>query len=192
MKTGCTAWWSCALAGAVLLLNGCVTKKLWEDTTFREPGSPASVQLFLHAQRRDILVAYEEVRDTGTRARRRAYYLMENRRRHGAHGKPHFVRPPAPDRLKTIPVVSSSAAAGLTNMDLYAVGLAGAGSYVLRSREEDLVQFDLPIYPDASARTVQVLLTPLAVAADTVIVCSIVGAVVAYCWAQSGATIEVP
>jgi len=191
MKTRHTAFRPCALVGAALLLNGCVTPKLWEDTSFREPSTPANMQLFLHPQRRDILVTYDEVRDTGTRTRRRAYYLNEHRRQRGGHGKPHFVRPPAPDRLKPISVASGTAAAGMTNEDLYAVALLGHGSFVLRSRGEDLVDFDLPVYPDASARAVQVMLTPLAVVADTVIVCSIVGAVVAYFWAQSGTTIEV-
>ena len=192
MKTRHTALRPWAMVGAALLLNGCVTPKLWEDTTFRQPSSQPNLQLFLHAQRRDILVAYDEVRDTGSRMRRRAYYVNEHQRRHDGHGKPHFVSPPPANRLQTIPLVSFTAAAGMTNVDLYAFREAGSTGYVLRSREEDLIQFDLPIYPDASARTVQVLLTPLAVVADTVIVCSIVGAVAAYLYAQSGTAVEVP
>jgi hypothetical protein len=186
MKARNLALRSWSLVGAALLLSGCVTPKLWEDTTFRQPKSPSNLQFFLHAQRRDVLVTYDEARDTGTRTRRRAYYLNEHQRRRGGHGKPHFVRPPAPDRLKPIPLVWGTAAAGMTNEDLY-VASASRGGFVLRSREEDLIKFDLPIYPDASARAVQVMLTPLTVVADTVIVCSIVGAIAAYFWAQSRA-----
>ena len=72
--------------------------------------------------------------------------------------------------MSPILVVDPPAAMPPTNAGLYAVVGTNGTDFSLRSGEEIVGSYELPIYEDASGKTKQVLLTPVAVVADLTII----------------------
>ena len=81
--------------------------------------------------------------------------------------------------LSPIPVIDSPAATSPAHSGFYAVLETNGVDFSLRSGEATMGSYELPVYEDASAKTKQALLTPLAVVADLTI---IGGVIVVYCW----------
>ena len=165
-------WWVLLTAQSVLL-GGCATSALWEEGRFaryREPASQPNLRLFHSAQRQDVLVEYDETRDTDETIRRRAYWLDRNATRLRDRSKPRFVSVKEAEKLTAIPIVAPADAAVAPAGGLYAMASTNVQAFILNSGGKDLGSYELPVYRDASGRTMQVLLTPLAVAADLTIV----------------------
>ncbi len=176
--------WPCfvLLAAAVILFNGCATSALWEDgrfARFHEPATPRNLQLFHSGQREAVLVQYDESREGDESIRRRAYWLEPGREPVKNPHKPGFVSIKTARGLSPIPVVDSPAATSPTHPGFYAVLGTNGVDFSLRSGEATVGSYELPVYEDASGKTKQVLLTPLAVAADLTI---IGGVIVVHCW----------
>jgi hypothetical protein len=156
-----------------ILSSGCATSALWENgqfARFHEPATPANLQFFQSGQRGAVLVEYDESREGDDSIRRRAYWLEPFCKPAKNPHKPSFVSVKAARGLSPLPVVDSPAATPSTTAGLHAVVGTNGADFTLRSGERTIGIYDLPVYEDASGKTKQVLLTPLAVAADLTII----------------------
>ena len=172
MKIGKTLWFV-LLATQAILLSGCATSALWEEGRFsryHEPATPPNIQVFYSRQSDDLLVRYDEVREGNESVKRRAYWLGRNGEPVRNPHKPRFVRMEAVHGLTPIPVLDTATNLPPLETGLYAVVSTNAQDFTLHSREKTLGSYELPVYPDASGRVKQVLLTPFAVVADLTIV----------------------
>src|SRR2546422_999205 len=103
--------WLIMLATQGLFLGGCATSALWEEGRFaryHEPANPPNLRLFHSSQRQDVLVEYDETRDTDEAIRRRAYWLDRNAARLRDRSKPRFVSVKDTKNLTPIPVVAAA------------------------------------------------------------------------------------
>lgn len=172
-----------ALAVQAMLLTGCVTAKVWEPhqfARFHEPADPPNLQLFYSNQRQDILVGYDEIIDTSGKTKHRAYWLEQNRTKEGTERRPSFVSLKKEQGLEPVPVIESleRAASSLPN-GLCAVTTNGINFSLYGILEKNqrsalgsaklIGEFELPAYYDALGPVKQVLRTPPALVADTVI-----------------------
>lgn len=172
------------LALALLLLNGCVTRKLWEEHAFRQPATPANLTLAFDPRRQDVLVCYDEFSDRSFKTRPRAFYLSRNRARLEAGRKPIFVTPGHAANLAAVPwqTIEPPPLADPAN-ELQAV-LTGTGDgFTLYSGTNEVGEYHLPVYADGVQRTGQILLTPFAVTADIITAATVVGLIA---WASGG------
>lgn len=166
------------LATQVVLLSGC-TSALWDKETFAHhyrPADPVNLHLFYSKERRDILVQYDESKDSGTQSRSRYYWLEPNTLRVNRNQKPHFVSTKA--AIGLLPVAVGEAAtppAQPASVELRAVARPYANCFTLYSGEEKLEPYKLPTYVGGSQRVKQVMLTPFTVAIDATIVGAIIG-----------------
>jgi hypothetical protein len=170
------------LAAPAILLSGCATSALWEEgrfAHFREPAAPSHLQLFHAREGEDVLVRYDEVRDMDPVARPRAYWLAANHEPVKNPHKPRFVAVKKSAGLTPIPILDSTAANAPGAAGVYAIASTNAQEFTLRSGEQNLGNYELPIYEEASGKVRQVLLTPFAFAADLTV---IGGIIVIYCW----------
>src|SRR5580704_1017238 len=96
-------------------LTGCETVKsctftghLW-DSDFpvnqREPALNAKVRLYEEPGGQDILVQYDEEKESGGKIRRRAYFLLANENRVEARKKPQFMRDAPTLKLEPVPLL---------------------------------------------------------------------------------------
>jgi hypothetical protein len=168
--TGCSGLSDCTLTG-----------RLWEHGDASDRSLPAphpNLCLYQTANRRDILVIYDETHEDSGVVRRRAYLLNVNKDRIEKGRGPKFVRVRHMDRLLTIPV--ESAAPSQTNSDagagMRAFLLADGRHFTLVSQGAEAGEFYLPAYVSFSGRAGRIALTPLTVSADVVIYGSIAAA----------------
>jgi hypothetical protein len=166
------------LAAQVVLFSGC-TAALWDKETFAHhyrPADPVNLHLFYSKERRDILVRYDESKDSGAQARSRCYWLEPNTLRVNRDGKPHFVSTKAAKGL--MPLVVDEVAgppAQPASVELSAVARPYNNCFTLYSGKEQLEAYRLPTYKGGSQTVKQVLLTPFAVAVDATIVGAVIG-----------------
>jgi len=185
-----------ALALQAILLTGCVTAKVWEPrqfARFHEPADPTNLQLLYSSDRQDILVRYDEIIDTSGAIKHRAYWLERNQTKEGTEKRPSFVSIKNAQGLKPIPLVPSIEKTGpsLTN-GLCATTTNGINFSLYGTQEKNQVatsatttligDFELPAYYDSLGRIKQVLRTPPALVADSVIAAGIVAIVGAPYW----------
>ena len=183
--------WFCfiLLVAAMAFSSGCATSALWQEgqfARFHEPARPPNLHLFYSAHRASVLVQYDESNEGNESIRQRAYWLKPGHDPEKNLGKPRFVSVDAAQDLSPIPVVDSPATAPPGIPGYYAVAGTKDSGFSLRSGEQTVGSYELPVYKDASGRTKQVLLTPLTVVADLTI---IGGVTVVLCW-PAGATIS--
>ncbi len=171
------------LIAAVLSLGGfgcetcypSLTCGLWNRSTFRsfrEPAENPRVTVYQSKTGRDFLVTYDEARESSDSIRRRAFYLEANLKRLQAGRKPHFSRPAQTNGLALLSLVPSSDGRTLT--------ITNAAGRLTRA--------ELPTYPAPCGEALRVLVTPLAVIADTAIAATVVGVFIAA--ASSGMTVS--
>ena len=158
-----------------------LTGRLWEHGDASDRSLPAphpNLCLYETADRRDILVIYDETHDDSGVIRRRAYLLNANKARIDEGRGPRFVRVRHMDRLLTIPV--ESPAPLQTNNDagaeMRAFLLADGRHFTIVSQGAEAGEFYLPAYVSFSGRAGRIALTPLTVSADVVIYGSIAAA----------------
>jgi hypothetical protein len=170
------------LVATVVLLNGCATSKLWEEgqfARFYEPAKPANLQLFHARQGEAVLVQYDEANEGNESIRRRAYWLKPGHEPEKNGHQPRFVSVETARDLSPIPVIASPSADPPTGIGFYAIVETKGVSFSIRSGEQRLGPYELPVYQDASGKTKQMLLTPFTVIADLTI---IGGVIVIICW----------
>ena len=91
--------------------------------------------------------------------------------------------------MKPIPILPTQVA--VTNLPpelpAYAVATKAGRGFTLYRPMEPEVKYDLPVYEETSGTATRILLTPFAVAGDTVMVGAVAAVVAFVCWVQSGA-----
>src|SRR5690242_1656594 len=92
--------------GLAIFTSGCATEKLWNEQSFKEP-SAKNLRLAFDAQRKDVLVCYEELSERAANPKPRAYYLFQNEKHTREGRKPSFVSPALAEKLTPIPIVAS-------------------------------------------------------------------------------------
>ncbi len=130
----------------------------------------------------DILVQYDELSDTSGRIRRRAYFLSPNLERIRENKRPDFVKPALANGVEPIQLQDSplSTADPHPAPRIYAVIARGGGEFTLYRAGGTEGPYELPEYLKSNSTAPRVLLTPLAVAADTVMVGLVASVVAAY------------
>jgi hypothetical protein len=161
------------ILGSGLLLSGCATSALWEEgrfARFHEPTPPSNLQIAYAAPVQDFLIEYDEACDDDSPIRRRAYFLQRNAARLQARRRPRFTNPAKLTSLTPVPLFDSPETANLrARTQFHAVAFTNQ-TFTLYSHGMKLGTYELPVYADASGRTKQVLLTPVAVTADLTII----------------------
>ena len=173
-----------------VLVSGCetakdysVTHKVWNNEEWRHFAGPAPsphLALFETASRNDILVQYDEMSDTSGRIRRRAYLLYPNLERIQEKKRPKFVKLALTNGVKPILLQDSpsSTADPHPTPALYAVTARCGREFTLYRAGATEGPYELPDYLKSNSTAARVLLTPFAVAADSVmvgLVASVVG-----------------
>ena len=189
------------LVAAVLLLlvTGCetvekysLTYRVWDNDDWRKFSEPApnpNLALFKGTNRADLLVQYDAFSEKHSTVKRRAYYLHPNQARIAAGKKPKWVRPSVADGMKPIAVLPTQGAVTKPppRLPAYAVATKAGRRFTLYRPTESETSFDLPVYAETSGTATRIVLTPFAVAGDTVMVGAVAAVVGFYWWLQSGA-----
>ncbi len=171
-------------SGCEAVRNYSVTHKVWTNEEWRHFAGPAPsphLAIFETANGKDILVQYDEMSDTSGRIRRRAYLLYPNLERIRENKRPDFVKPALLESVKPIQLQDApSPAADLQSTPgFYAVIARGGREFTVHRSGGTEGPYELPEYLKSNNTAARVLLTPLAVVADTVmvgLVASVVGA----------------
>jgi hypothetical protein len=120
---------------------------------------------------------------------RRAYYVHPNQARIAAGKRPKWVRPSVADGMKPIVVLPTQGA--VTNLPpelpAYAVVTKEGREFTLYRPTESEATFDLPVYAETSGTPTRIVLTPFAIAGDTVMVGAVAAGVGFLLWLQIGA-----
>ena len=188
-----------ALAGLVLALTGCetvekysLTYRLWDNgewRNFNQPAPSPNLALFNTTNQPDVLVEYDALSEKRSTVERQAYYLEQNEPRVTAGKKPKLVGLSAADGMKPIPVLPTQSAVGdlPPESETYAVTSREGRGFTLHKPADPEATFDLPVYPETAGTPIRVVLTPFAVAGDTVMVGLVAAFVGFLLWVQSGA-----
>jgi hypothetical protein len=170
------------LVMAMPLLNGC-TALLWNRSTFANycsPASPPNLALYYSAERKDLLVQYDEKCEHEKTVHRRYYWLDPNTDKVRRGGQPHFVSPALAEGLEPVPRFEARASPPPLGLNgLYAVASGKNDWFTLYAGEKELEAYGLPKYNLASGTGKKVLLTPLAVAGDATVVGLVGGLILA-------------
>ena len=175
-----------------MLLSGCetvrdysVTNKVWNTEEWRHFAGPAPdphLALFETANGNDILIQYDEMSDTSGRIRRRAYWLIPNLERIRERKRPDFVKPALVSGMKPIRLLDSPSSTADTHPapGFYAATAKGGREFTLHRAGGTEGPYERPDYLKSNRTAARVLLTPLAVSADSVMVGLVASVVAAY------------
>ena len=175
-----------------LLASGCVTHKLWSESTLDEWNEPAgnpNLRLFQDVRQDDFLVVYDEYSDRHLTTRSRAYFLRPNLSLLAQHRCPDFVSTNSIHGLKPIQIFLLRPPNSPSPP--YAVTTGNPGEFTVTSAGHESGPYALPLYNDGVGRWERIAWTPLTVTADLTIVG---GVLVIICWgalAQTDASISV-
>ena len=179
-----------AILPLFLLLTGGCTSDLWRDDRFvyyYQPAVPSHLQLYYSAQRKDILVKYDEFTDRSSKIRSRCFWLEPNASRIGRDQPPHFEPAQTSRNLVAVPVIASeSDPIPPCPAGLHAVGRSDDYMFALYDENRRMDNYALPRYKGSTQRLKQVLLTPFAVAVDLTIIDAVVFTIAAAEDAASG------
>ena len=182
-----------------LLGTGCetvekysLTYRLWDNGDLRkwtEPAPNPNLALFDTTNRADVLVQYDAFSEKHSTVKRRAYYLQQNAERISAGKKPEWVQSSVADGMKPIAVLPAQGAGSNLPPDLpsFAVVTNEGRAFTLYRPPKSEATFDFPVYPETSGTPTRIVLTPFAVAGDTVMVGAVAAFVGFLVWLQSGA-----
>ena len=193
------AMWPLVAAGLLLFVTGCetvekysLTCRVWDNGEWRKFSEPApnlNLALFEATNGVEVLVQYDALSEKRSTIKRRAYYLQQNEARIAAGKKPKWVKPSVADGMKPIPVLPTQG--DITNqspkLPTYAVVTKEGRGFTLYRLMESEATFDLPFYAETTGTATRLVLTPFAVAGDTVLVCGVVATFGFLLWIQSGA-----
>ncbi|MCC7376437.1 MAG: hypothetical protein IT581_17390 [Verrucomicrobiales bacterium] len=162
-----------------------MTKAVLENQAEHGPTKLPQVELKLRTGKSaDVLVSYNEATRKSDVVVRRSFFLLENEERLLKRKRPHFVAPPKDAEVQPIPILNQRPAADEAP-DLYAVSTLPL-NFLLMSRGQILAEFSLPAYGEWYSLK-NVLLLPLATAADaTGIGAAIGGAAALGTWKAGG------
>lgn len=171
------------------LTGGCATKALWHNGRLdacNEPASKVNLRLFEAKTQTNLLVVYNEFSERNEGVHTRAYWLKENQTRVGRHLAPHFTRASASRKLAAVPVYYDPIPEGKNlPRSLCAVVATNQQSFTLYLEDRAIGTHGLPVYNDGKGQVERIALTPIAVAANIVLVGSVVGLVWLVAYANS-------
>jgi len=190
---------SLVAAGLLLFGAGCetiekysLTYRLWDNSDLRKWSEPApnpNLALFAATNGADVLVQYDALSEKHSAVKRQAYYLQQNEARIAAGKKPKLVSLVVADGMRSIPVLSTQGT--VTNvppgLTAYSVVTQEGRSFTLYRPMESEATFEFPVYAETSGTPTRLVLTPFAVAGDTVMVAAVAAVVGFLLWLQSGA-----
>jgi hypothetical protein len=166
------------LVAQALFVSGC-TSVLWQKETFAchyQPAHPVNLRLFYSKEHKEVLVEYDEARDTDKKIRTRFYWLGPNISRVNRELKPQFVSSKERVGLLEIAVAESSRTPARPSlMELRAVARREDEFFTLYTGNEQLEAYKYPTYVGGFRRVKQVLLTPFAIAIDATIIGGVIG-----------------
>jgi hypothetical protein len=188
-----------AAIGLVFLATGCetverysLTHKLWTNadlSKYSEPAPSPNLALFGEAGQSDVLVLYDASSERHTCVERRAYFLQPNSLRISEGRKPQFVDPAVANGMKSVPVlngapVTTNSAARFAG---YAVQTSGGREFKLYLSGQPERAHELPVYIETFGTPARLVLTPFAVAGDTVMVGGVATVALFLAWLEVGA-----
>ncbi len=188
-----------AVAGLLLLGTGCetvekysLTYRLWDTgdlSKWSEPAPNPNLALFEATNSAEVLVQYDAFSEKHSTVKRRAYLLWQNANRIAAGRKPKLASVTVADGMKPVPVLPAPVAASNLppEMAAYAVVTHEGRQFILYRPMEPDATFDLPVYAETSGTPTRLVLTPLAVAGDTVMVGAVAAVVGFILWLEIGA-----
>jgi len=136
-----------------------------------------------------VLVQYDALSEKHSTVKRRAYYLQPNAARIAAGKQPELVSLVVADGMVPIPVLPTQS--DITNLPpklpAYAVVIKEGRGFTLYRLMESEANFDLPVYAETSGTPTRLVLTPFAVAGDTVMVGVVATVVGFFVWLEIGA-----
>jgi hypothetical protein len=179
------------------LLPGCgslqehtFTGRLWSDnflTNYHQPANDPGAKAFLKANHEDVLITYDEQKESSDNIKRRAFYVLENQRRLESRKKPHFVSLKTAAGLEPVPIFWETNRFESNTVASAVIFSTNYHSLELILTNQNQGQFTMPVYEDGHGRQTQVLLTPLAVTADAGVVAAIAGGVLLLIWLEAHA-----
>jgi hypothetical protein len=190
----------CLIGCALLpLLSGCetaerysLTYRLWDEgnlSHFSVPAPDPQLALFESTVPADVVVEYDALSEKTALIKRRAYFLYRNQDRVSAGKQPEWIQPPLPGGLKPIPILVGlpDAANAFPCMEPCAVPIRDGQGFTLFDTDGKGESFELPSYAESHSGALRVVLTPLAIAGDTLMVGGVASIVAFLVWVQLGA-----
>lgn len=165
----------------LLLGSSCATKALWTNgnlEAWNEPADDTSLRLFQSANRKDLLVVYDEYSERSGATHTRAFWLNKNEERLEERRAPRFVSAHSAHDLSPVPVFKLLREPSEPPM-FYALFTTNQESFALYSGAAEINSYNLPSYNDGRGKLEKAALTPLAVTADATIIGSLL-------WLEAG------
>lgn len=192
MAVGLIPW----LAGCESARNATLTGKLWDNFAIdhREPAGNANLRLFHTSDQKDVLVRYDEERESNGTINQRAFLLMANEERMNAGKKPLFLSVHRAAKIEALPLatISSIDSNSINKEDLQAIIAPDGHQFTLVSHGREIGSYYLPTYSTAGNKFAVAVLLPAAVAGDVTVFGTIFGAYAGACvlhgMAQNGGT----
>lgn len=176
----------------VLSQTACLTPKLWSNTrerSFREPAPNPRLALHQPPAGGDVLVSYDELAESKTALRRRAFFLQPNLARLAAGKKPAFVKPERATGMWPVPL--DPAGGAVAAAPVHGVTEKHGQRFTLHEGAQTIGPVDLPVYQNYATEVGRVALTPFAVAGDAAIIGGFGMFIGAYWWAYGNPGISV-
>ena len=154
------------------------------------PALKPNAKLYWVADRQDVLVTYDELREKNDSIQRQAFFFKPNVRRLEDRKKPKFVEPARIVELSLAPIPEVGSTNASPQETIFVKLSEDGQEFTLLWSGSDLGPYALPVYLDRGSQTKRFLLTPLTATGDfivvVVVVAAVVGAVAAYSYVCSG------
>lgn len=176
----------------VLSQTACLTPKLWSNTrerSFREPAPNPRLALHQSPVGGDVLVSYDELAESKTALRRRAFFLQPNLACLAAGKKPAFVKPEQATAMCPVPLDPVGGA--VAPAPVHAITEKHGHRFTLHAGAQTIGPVDLPVYQNCATEVGRVMLTPFAVAGDAAIIGAFGILIGAYWWAHDYGSLSV-
>jgi hypothetical protein len=183
------------MIGLVPLLAGCecvqdntLTGRLWNDDfvlNHHEPAPHPNLKAFAKADGKDVLVEYDETREKDYKIQRRAFFLLANKGKLEAGEKPRFVKLRLADNLQPVPVYQGTDAVATKTTAMWIMLSPDEKRVALFFGDAEAANLNLPVYRGWGTKFNRVMLTPVALAGDTVVVGGLLALLAAYLYASS-------
>ena len=164
------------LAGCGSLQECTFTGRLWSEdflTNQHGPANDPGAKAFLKADQKDVLITYNEQKESSDNIKRRAFYVLENQRLLEARKKPHFVALKTAAGLDSVPIFWETNLFETNTISSAVIFSTNQQSLQLILTNQNQGKFTMPFYEDGHGRQTQILLTPLAVTGDAGMVAAV-------------------
>ena len=168
------------LAGCETAKEVTITGHMWEATgsNHREPAQNANLKLYHTSDRKDVLVRYDEERESSGTVKSRAFLLMANQGRINAGRKPSFLsgREAAKVQADHVRIISENDVGEMNDEELAAIVSRQGRHFTLISKGREIGSYDLPTYLTSSRAFVErALFLPATVIGDVAVYGTLIG-----------------